>query len=124
MFSVWIRELAAKRDAQNMPRPEFFVGRLMTHFARSFAVRPLAQTTVRCIAVGLFSITLLQAAYAQATQTWSEPSDLPKNIDTLIRRAESGSLRDEYLVGWSYLNGYRVAKDVQKASYWLKRAAD
>ena len=44
--------------------------------------------------------------------------------DKYLAAAEKGDAQAQYNLGWCYVNGDGVAKDLKQAVYWYRKAAD
>src|SRR5690242_15664707 len=45
------------------------------------------------------------------------------DLSSLMQKAQSGDVKAEYLLGWSYMSGTGVSQDYQEAARWYGEAA-
>src|SRR5438309_10370783 len=88
---------------------------IMTNLRVLFTVTFLA-------AVWFYSFTNVSQAQATTGSMLSEKTD-QADLSSLKKNAESGDVKAEYLLGWSYMNGTQVPQDYTEAAKWYRKAA-
>lgn len=64
------------------------------------------------------------AGMAEAVEAYVELCDFDFAFPEFKRLAEEGNTEAQFKVGWMYVNGQGVRKDLIQAAYWYKLAAD
>src|SRR2546423_14043347 len=81
----------------------------------------------------LFTVTLQAAVWfysvTNVAQAQAAAGSIPRgetaqtDLSSLKKNAESGDVKAEYLLGWSYMNGTHVPQDYPEAAKWYREAA-
>jgi len=72
----------------------------------------------------LISILLLNSLWLSSCSESSQINDSTPNIDVIEKEASNGHVLSQYNLGILYLQGIGVAKDINKAIYWITKAAE
>jgi len=76
---------------------------------------------MRCLLCGLLVLSVIGVSAAETSDQHLAKISYSKS---LLSRAESGSPRDEYLLGQTYATGAGVQQNEEQAVYWYRRAAN
>ena len=79
-------------------------------------------TVTLLAAVWFYSFTNLSQAQATTGSIRSGETD-QADLSSLKKSAESGDVKAEYMLGWSYMNGTHVPQDYSEAAKWYREAA-
>src|SRR5437660_9077719 len=81
----------------------------------------------------LFTVTLLAAvwfcSFTKVAQAHAAAGSIQNgetgqaDFSSLKKKAQSGDVKAEYPLGWSYMNGTGISQDYEEAAKWYRQAA-